>query len=272
MQPHQLARASPITHSTLQLERLFLTVPLTCWELMSLSGRKQSTFVISYLLGLHLAECDTDCDALTGSRTPAPAALLGLMMFSLVPAALLFPIFIGVGTKTSLERLVSRFVYPVVWGCWSYSIFLPSDHTFSIWSVFRWKSSRYFNSSSITLHITNWSFPFVRRTIRNPEEGVAMKTASLWQCCHFVRWQIKQKTFNAILSKLSVFLPLLLSAFQTVFWRPLPWLKDDAQTPEWWRNGFKQQSHHRGEIKSHFSPLGSSLLINFRDLNDWRLP
>lgn len=192
MQPHQLARASPITHSTLQLERLFLTVPPTCWELMSLSGRKQSTFVISYLLGLHLAESDTDCDALTGSRTPAPAALLGLMIFTLVPAALLFPTFIGVGTKTSLERLVSRFVYPVVWGCWSYSIFLPSDHTFSIWSVFRWKSSRYFNSSSITLHITNWSFPFIRRTIRNPEEWVAMKTASLWQCWHFVRWQIKE--------------------------------------------------------------------------------
>lgn len=195
MQPHQLARASPITHSTLQLERLFLTVPLTCWELMSLSGRKQSTFVISYLLGLHLAECDTDCDALTGSRTPAPAELLGLMMFILVPEALLFPTFIGVGTKTSLERLVSRFVYPVVWGCWSCSVFLPSDHTFSIWSVFRWKSSRY-SSSSITLHVTNWSFPFVRRTIRNPEEGVAMKTASLWQCWHFVRWQIKEIAKN----------------------------------------------------------------------------
>jgi len=96
MQPHQPVHASPITHGTLQLERLFLAVPLTCWELMSLSGRKQSAFVISYLLGLHLAELDTDRDALTGSRTLAPAALLGLMMFTLVPEVLLLPTFIGV--------------------------------------------------------------------------------------------------------------------------------------------------------------------------------
>lgn len=64
--PISLLVASPSLTAHFSQKRLFLTAPLTHWEPMSLSGRKQSAFVISYLLGLHLAESDTDPRALTG--------------------------------------------------------------------------------------------------------------------------------------------------------------------------------------------------------------